>query len=84
MLNYRLHIPLYYLLGFDNHYKYEIDKDGKVIETDQKNTHFFKDDVTGERWVVGNTDGMERCYIAFKEYADKHNIKVLNISILTV
>ncbi len=66
------------LLGFDNSYKYEIDNDGKIIDTGQKQAHFFNNEINGQRSIVANTNGMTKSYLAFKEYADEHGIKVYN------
>lgn len=65
-----------YLLGFDHNYSFEFAKDGSVIYTGQKATHFYKDDVAED--IIGNVWGMTKAYEAFRDYAQTHNIIVKN------
>lgn len=69
-----------YLLGFDHNYSFEFSKSGKVIKTDTKESHFFKNtDITVDpRKIVGNMYGMTRAYEAFRDYAKEHGITVKN------
>lgn len=65
-----------YLLGFDHNYTYEVNKNGKVIKTNTKEAHFFKDDIPKE--IIANVQGMTYAYVAFSEYAKTHGISVYN------
>lgn len=67
-----------YLLGFDHSYSFEFDKNGKVIKTNEQNTHFYKDDKAED--IIGDVWGMTKAYEAFRNYAIANNIKVYNAS----
>ena len=69
-----------YLLGFDHSYSMELSRNGTVIKTDAKQSHFFKtaDTSVDPKDMVGNTYGMTRAYEAFRDYAREHDIVVKN------
>jgi hypothetical protein len=65
-----------YLLGFDHSYSFEFDIKGKVINTGQHNTHFYKDEISED--IIANVWGMTKAYEAFRDYAKANNIVVRN------
>ena len=65
-----------YLLGFDHNYTFEFDKEGNVVTTGKKSTHFFKDDIPED--IIANVYGMTMAYESFKNYADDNGIIVKN------
>lgn len=65
-----------YLLGFDHNYSFEFDRKGKVIQTGQNSTHFYKDDIAED--IIGDVWGMTKAYETFRDYAETNGIKVYN------
>lgn len=65
-----------YLLGFDHNYSFEFDKNGNVIQTNQKATHFFDDEIPED--IIADVLGMTKAYEAFKEYVIENGIVVKN------
>lgn len=64
------------LLGFDHNYALEKNKKGAVVQTDKKASHFYTDEDPNS--VIADMNGMTRSYVAFKKYADEHDIIVRN------
>ena len=67
-----------YLLGFDHRYSFEFDKNGNIIKTGEKHTHFFKGEK--EEDIIGDIFGMTKAYESFKNYATANNINVYNVT----
>lgn len=65
-----------YLLGVDHNYEFEFASDGSVVKTEQKDTHFFKDEMPED--IIADVWGMTKAYESFKDYAKKNNISVRN------
>lgn len=66
-----------YLLGVDNNYPKISDSSGSIVSNpNAKQSHFYKDDDIMK--VYADADGMTNAYIAAKQYADAHGIKIYN------
>ena len=67
-----------YLIGFDNSYKYEIDKNGRINDTGKQGAHFYQED--DPKANVANIYEMGKCYEAFRKYAKSNGIVVKNLT----
>jgi len=67
-----------YLLGMDHSYALTYDHTGKVIEDKSVQSHVFKDE--NPKDVIANIEGMNKAYIASKEYANENEIKIINVT----
>ena len=65
-----------YLLGFDHHYEFELDKKGRIIKSVDTKEHFFQD--YNPNTYASNVIGMTKSYMAFHTYAKEHNITIKN------
>lgn len=65
-----------YLLGVDHNYAFEFAPDGSVVNTGQKNTHFFKDEIPED--IIADVWGMTKAYESCRNYAKQNNIIVKN------
>lgn len=66
-----------YLLGVDHSYAASSFKDGKISESDVKNS-YFKGMPTNIKLSKPNTDNATISYIAARQFADRHNIRIYN------
>lgn len=66
-----------YLLGVDHNYAASSFKDGKISESDVKNS-YFKGMPTNIKLSKPNTDNTTISYIEARKFADKHNIRIYN------
>lgn len=66
-----------YLLGVDHSYAASSYKDGMISESDVKNS-YFKGMPSNIKLSKPNTDNTTISYIAAREFADEHNIKIYN------
>ena len=66
-----------YLLGVDHSYAASSFKDGKISESDVKNS-YFKGLPTNIKLSKPNTDNTTISYIAARQFADRHNIRIYN------
>ncbi|MBQ8627657.1 MAG: DUF115 domain-containing protein [Agathobacter sp.] len=67
-----------YLLGMDHSYALTYDKDGNVIEDNNVKSHIFED--KNPKDVIADIEGMNKAYIACRNYADTHSIKIVNVT----
>ncbi|MBM6776923.1 DUF115 domain-containing protein [Collinsella tanakaei] len=65
-----------YLLGMDHSYEFECDSKGNIIKTQQSKSHVFEDENPGQ--IVANVEGMNKAYLAAREYANTHGIRIVN------
>lgn len=65
-----------YLLGMDHNYSLVCDENGNVLKTGMERSHVFEDDNPEE--VVANLEEMNKAYIAARDYASSHGIKIIN------
>lgn len=66
-----------YLLGMDNSYAYVMGSDGRTTKQEGvDNSHFYKDE--NPTHIYSEKEAMDNCFIAAKEYADSHGVKILN------
>lgn len=65
-----------YLLGIDHNYALVCDANGNVVNNEIKQSHFFEDGRPDE--VIANLEGMNRAYIAARDYAETHGISIVN------
>ncbi|WP_163192837.1 6-hydroxymethylpterin diphosphokinase MptE-like protein [Clostridium thermarum] len=67
-----------YLLGMDHSYTLTYDSKGKIIENKEIISHVFEDKNPKE--VIANIEGMNQAYIAARNFAEKNNIKIYNVT----
>lgn len=67
-----------YLLGMDHSYALSFDSKGNVIEDKTVTSHIFEDKNPSE--IIANIEGMNKAYIAARNYADSHGIKIVNVT----
>ena len=66
-----------FLLGFDHSFRIEVDMNGKRKVDKNIRSHF---EGYGNIDAVSRKDALTRCYQTCKAYADKHNIRVINVT----
>lgn len=69
-----------YLIGVDNNFTFEKNKNGIKRKNDIQN-HFYKDDISNKKadlYATVDVDHLTQSFIRAKDYADAHNIKILN------
>lgn len=67
-----------YLLGVDNNYSKMIDSEGNVIEQQNFQDHFSENDKLNPDLMIPDIGKMDRAYMAAKQYADSHGIRIYN------
>lgn len=66
-----------YLLGMDNSYAYVMGKDGKKVKENNMGTsHFYQDENPSH--IYAEKEAMDNAFLAAKEYADSHGVKIYN------
>lgn len=65
-----------YLIGMDHSYTLTYDKTGKVIRDKSVKSHCFED--SHPEKVIANIEGMNKAYIAARDYANKNSVKIYN------
>ncbi len=65
-----------YLLGMDHNYSLVCDVNGNILKTELDKSHVFEDDNPKE--IVANLEGMNKAYIAARDYAVSHGIEIIN------
>lgn len=65
-----------YLLGVDHNYPYTYDEKGNIVRNDKVKAHFYDGEKVDA--FICNVEGMTKAYISAKQYADKHNIEIVN------
>lgn len=69
-----------YLIGVDNNYTFEKNKNGVKIKNDIEN-HFYKDrddKKSADLYATVDVDHLTQTFIRANEYAQQHNIKIYN------
>ncbi len=67
-----------YLLGMDHSYALTYNKDGRVIEDNNIKSHVFED--RNPKDVIADIEGMNKAYIACRNYAKNNSIKIINVT----
>lgn len=67
-----------YLLGMDHSYALSYDSSGNVTSSPDTKSHVFED--KNPKDVIANIEGMNKAYISARDYADKHGIKIINVT----
>lgn len=67
-----------YLLGMDHSYTLTYDKNGNVVEDASVVSHVFEDENPQD--IIANVEGMNKSYISARNYADQHNISIINVT----
>lgn len=66
-----------YLLGMDNSYAYVLGRDGKKVKNEGVETSHFYTDAVPEH-IYSESEAMDNCFIAAKQYADRHGVEIYN------
>lgn len=67
-----------YLLGVDHNFYKMTDNNNKIIVNNQINKNHFGKQKESNKNLVFDSFGAEMDYIAAKDYADKHDVKIFN------
>ena len=68
-----------YLVGIDHSYAVEVDKDGNVLRTDDKQAnHFYSKEGVPEQGHVTKIVEITNAYSSARKYADSNGIQILN------